>query len=100
MRRRDFFKRIGGGFLAACVLRPARVVQAKAWGFRLWAANDPRFKFGFTGFKGAKDPPSVSGQILFGGNFVCRPMQGGAYDRHATFDVGPETVQIRARRQP
>lgn len=72
MRRRDFFRRIGGGFLAACVLRPARAVQAKAEGFYLWVSDTPTFSFGFTGFKSAKDPPSVSGQILFGANLTHR----------------------------
>ena len=39
---------------------------------RLYIAQSPKFAFGFTGFKGARDDNQVSGQILFGGNFTCR----------------------------
>lgn len=39
---------------------------------RLFIAQSPKFAFGFTGFKGARDDNQVSGQILFGGNFTCR----------------------------
>jgi hypothetical protein len=39
---------------------------------RLYIAASPKFAFGFTGFKGARDDNQVSGQILFGGNFTCR----------------------------
>ena len=39
---------------------------------RLYIAQSPKFAFGFTGFKGARDDNMVSGQILFGGNFTCR----------------------------
>lgn len=40
--------------------------------FRLWIAASPKFQFGFTGFKVARDDTMVSGQILFSGNFVVR----------------------------
>jgi len=39
---------------------------------RLWISASPKFQFGFTGFKGARDDNMVSGQILFSGNFVIR----------------------------
>lgn len=39
---------------------------------RLFIAQSPKFAFGFTGFKGARDDNMVAGQILFGGNFTCR----------------------------
>ena len=35
---------------------------------RLYIAQSPKFAFGFTGFKGAREDNQVSGQILFGGN--------------------------------
>lgn len=48
---------------------------------RLYIAQSPKFAFGFTGFKGARDDNQVSGQILFGGNFTCRSprLQRGLY---------------------
>lgn len=39
---------------------------------RLYIAQSRKFAFGFTGFKGARDDNQISGQILFGGNFVHR----------------------------
>lgn len=39
---------------------------------RLYIAQSPKFAFGFTGFKGARDDNQLSGQILFAGNFTCR----------------------------
>ncbi len=39
---------------------------------RLYIAQSPKFAFGFTGFKGARDDNQVSGQILFAGNFTER----------------------------
>lgn len=39
---------------------------------RLYIAQSPKFAFGFTGFKGARDDNQVSGQILFGGNYTHR----------------------------
>lgn len=39
---------------------------------RLWISASPKFQFGFTGFKGARDDNMVAGQILFAGNFVTR----------------------------
>ncbi len=39
---------------------------------RLYIAQSPKFAFGFTGFKGARDDNQVSGQILFGGNLTLR----------------------------
>lgn len=39
---------------------------------RLFIAQSPKFAFGFTGFKGARDDNQVSGQILFAGNFTVR----------------------------
>ena len=39
---------------------------------RLYIAQSPKFAFGFTGFKGARDDNEVSGQILFAGNFTNR----------------------------
>lgn len=36
---------------------------------KLHIASSPKFAFGFTGFKGARDDNQVSGQILFAGNF-------------------------------
>jgi hypothetical protein len=39
---------------------------------RLYIAQSPKFAFGFTGFKGARDDNQVSGQILFAGNFTNR----------------------------
>jgi hypothetical protein len=36
---------------------------------KLWIAASPKFAFGFTGFKGARDDNMVAGQILFAGNF-------------------------------
>lgn len=39
---------------------------------RFYIAQSPKFAFGFTGFKGARDDNMVAGQILFGGNFTCR----------------------------
>ena len=39
---------------------------------RLWIAQSPKFQFGFTGFKVARDDTMVSGQILFSGNLVVR----------------------------
>lgn len=48
---------------------------------RLYIAQSPKFAFGFTGFKGARDDNMVAGQILFGGNFTCRAprLQRGLY---------------------
>jgi hypothetical protein len=39
---------------------------------RLYIAQSPKFAFGFTGFKGARDDNMVAGQILFAGNFTVR----------------------------
>ncbi len=39
---------------------------------RLYIAQSPKFAFGFTGFKGARDDNQVSGQILFAGNLTVR----------------------------
>lgn len=39
---------------------------------RLYIAASPKFAFGFTGFKGARDDNMVAGQILFAGNLVIR----------------------------
>ena len=39
---------------------------------RLYIAASPKFAFGFTGFKGARDDNKVVGQILFAGNFTVR----------------------------
>jgi hypothetical protein len=39
---------------------------------RFYIAQSPKFAFGFTGFKGARDDNMVSGQILFGGNLTVR----------------------------
>lgn len=39
---------------------------------RLYIAQSPKFAFGFTGFKGARDDNQVSGQTLFAGNITCR----------------------------
>lgn len=39
---------------------------------RLYIAQSPKFAFGFTGFKGARDDNMVSGQILFAGNLTFR----------------------------
>lgn len=39
---------------------------------RLYIAQSPKFAFGFTGFKGAREDNQVSGQILFGGNLTVR----------------------------
>jgi hypothetical protein len=39
---------------------------------RLYIAASPKFAFGFTGFKGARDDNMLAGQILFAGNFTCR----------------------------
>lgn len=40
--------------------------------FRLHIAASPKFQFGFTGWKVGRDDTQVSGQVLFGGNFVVR----------------------------
>ena len=42
---------------------------------RFYVAQSPKFAFGFTGFKGARDDNQVSGQILFGGNFAFRAIR-------------------------
>ena len=39
---------------------------------RLYIAASPKFAFGFTGFKGARDDNELSGQILFAGNLTAR----------------------------
>lgn len=39
---------------------------------RLYIAQSPKFAFGFTGFKGARDDNMVAGQILFAGNLTGR----------------------------
>jgi hypothetical protein len=39
---------------------------------RLYIAQSPKFAFGFTGFKGARDDNMVAGQILFAGNITVR----------------------------
>jgi hypothetical protein len=39
---------------------------------RFFIAQSPKFAFGFTGFKGARDDNMVSGQILFAGNYTFR----------------------------
>lgn len=39
---------------------------------RLYIAQSPKFAFGFTGFKGARDDNMVAGQILFAGNVTGR----------------------------
>ena len=46
---------------------------------RLYIAQSPKFAFGFTGFKGARDDNQVSGQILFGGNFTDRSPRLGRW---------------------
>ncbi len=38
---------------------------------KFFIAQSPKFAFGFTGFKGARDDNMVAGQILFAGNIVC-----------------------------
>src|SRR5690606_38926415 len=40
---------------------------------RLYIAASPKFAFGFTGFKGARDDNMLAGQILFAGNLTVRP---------------------------
>jgi len=40
--------------------------------FRLHIAASPKFQFGFTGWKVGRDDTQVSGQVLFGGNFLIR----------------------------
>lgn len=40
--------------------------------FRLHVSASPKFQFGFTGFKVARDDTQVAGQILFAGNFIIR----------------------------
>lgn len=40
--------------------------------FQLQVPASPKFQFGFTGFKGARDDNMVAGQILYGGNFIVR----------------------------
>jgi hypothetical protein len=42
---------------------------------RLYIAQSPKFAFGFTGFKGARDDNQVSGQILFGGNLTVKAIR-------------------------
>ncbi len=42
---------------------------------RFYIAQSSKFAFGFTGFKGARDDNQVSGQILFGGNFIFRAIR-------------------------
>jgi hypothetical protein len=37
---------------------------------KFFIAQSPKFAFGFTGFKGARDDNMVAGQILFAGNIV------------------------------
>lgn len=39
---------------------------------RFYIAQSPKFAFGFTGFKGARDDNMVAGQILFAGNLTGR----------------------------
>jgi hypothetical protein len=39
---------------------------------KFFIAQSPKFAFGFTGFKGARDDNMVSGQILFAGNLTGR----------------------------
>lgn len=39
---------------------------------RFFIAQSPKFAFGFTGFKGARDDNMVAGQILFAGNLTVR----------------------------
>jgi hypothetical protein len=39
---------------------------------RLYIAQSPKFAFGFTGFKGARDDNMVAGQILFAGNLIVK----------------------------
>lgn len=39
---------------------------------RFYIAQSPKFAFGFTGFKGARDDLQVSGQILYAGNLSGR----------------------------
>lgn len=39
---------------------------------RLYIAASPKFAFGFTGFKGARDDNMLAGQILFAGNLTVR----------------------------
>ncbi len=68
MRRRDFFYRIGGGFVAALVARPAVAVKTAV--MRTWA--NPGYTFGFTGFKPAGTTTPPSGQIFYTGNIVVR----------------------------
>ncbi len=48
---------------------------------KLHIASSPKFAFGFTGFKGARDDNMVAGQILFAGNLTCRAprLQRGLY---------------------
>ncbi len=48
---------------------------------RLYIAQSPKFAFGFTGFKGARDDNMVAGQILFAGNLTVRAprLQRGLY---------------------
>ncbi len=42
---------------------------------RLYIAASPKFAFGFTGFKGARDDTMVAGQILFGGNLTVKAIR-------------------------
>jgi hypothetical protein len=41
----------------------------------LHIAQSAKFRFGFTGFKGAREDNQVSGQILFGGNLTARALR-------------------------
>lgn len=40
--------------------------------FRLHISASPKYQFGFTGFKVARDDTQVAGQILYAGNFIVR----------------------------
>lgn len=42
---------------------------------RLYIAASPKYAFGFTGFKGARDDTMVAGQILFGGNLTVKAIR-------------------------
>jgi hypothetical protein len=46
---------------------------------RLFIAASPKFAFGFTGFKGAREDNQVSGQVLWGGNFTNRAPRLGRW---------------------
>lgn len=100
MQRRSFFSVLFGGLAAVLPHRPrhARYVH-DAW----FKGSDPRYRFGFSGFKPADVHGTLEGQNgstadTYQGQpraYVSYPMEGGFYKPGDTFAIGRRRTIVK-----